>query len=324
MQINENTAVGAFFTDDKNQCPFAPHQNDEFIKQTKRPNEKSVEELRKAMKKGISTRKWKQIDSGATPKFEEVTNQDATKELRPTNTKGEPIRIRIKGTASTKDSNEKDFATFRLSMSAHHLIPGKDSLPKSALASFIWKEIGGLIKGDICYDVDGAENGKWLPTHHVVSSKMAKGDITLHNIENPGEALTWAALSDQTKGTNLLASVSDLFIPRYTQQAMNIAKAQFHDSHSDYSQKVMKMLDQIFVFMIKKAGFCEICKNKAEKDPFPPPHLLVYRLNHLSKSLRTILTLTGGSPNKMWKTFYTSYYALRYYENPLSENNLEG
>ena len=142
-QLGEAVAVVAFSSSDE-KCPMEPHKKAKTLT-GKAPGVKSVPELRKSMGEGKSTRQWKQngID------FEKAEHFDAEKKLPPEYNE-QPITI-----AEVK---------YPLSIAAHHLIPGKASLPQSTIKKYIWKS-EGLIDGDIGYDVDGAENGKWLPTH---------------------------------------------------------------------------------------------------------------------------------------------------------------
>jgi hypothetical protein len=196
--------------------------------------------------------------------------------------------------------------SYPLSMAAHHIVPGKDSLPKSKLAKYIWKSEGKIF-GDIGYHVDGAENGVWLPTHQSLSSKMSSGDILVD-----GTQQKYAAAGKSGKRAEKSSGVAG-FIRAYTQKAMDLTSAQFHDSHKQYSKKVMEKLDAIQVWILKASGDdCPDCeKAKSPDGKLPPPHLLAFRLNALSKYLRTFLI----GPPVMWRApLFTSRYAEEYKE----------
>ncbi len=112
-QLTLGVSVAAF-SDDDEKCPMEPHAKQNVIV-GKAPEVKSVKELRKAMIAGQSTRQWKQ-DSNDSTKFTKGKNKDATEKPEPSFSKN-PILIAEQ--------------TYPLSIAAHHLIPGKASLPKS-------------------------------------------------------------------------------------------------------------------------------------------------------------------------------------------------
>lgn len=302
MQLGESVAIASFGLD-SDECPFQPHSKDEGFTQSKRPGDKEVKKLQKAMKSGQSTRVWHQ--SGTS--FTEKTNKDGPKHSKPKAAAGQPIRIAG--------------VDYPLSVAAHHIIPGKASLPKSELAPYIWADEGGVIKSDIGYDVDGSENGLWMPTHQSMSAKLGKAQkLVIHDEEKPPETkgMSWQQLSDRAKEHDGdPATYTQLFLPRYTQQAMDALYTQFHDSHSNYNTWVTKRLNGLAVRLHTKVGFCEKCK---EDDKKSPPYSLVYRLNMVSRMI--LINFLGGGPKAGWKRVHTSDFARRYAENPLPKDKL--
>lgn len=298
-QLGETVAVAAFSESDKT-CPMEPHKKKKTLT-GKAIEVKSVAALRKAMKEGQSTRQWKQDGDD----FVEAEHFDATKKPPPKYDK-RPIEI----------AGEK----YPLSIAAHHLIPGKASLPKSSLKDYIWKS-EGLIDGDIGYDVDGAENGKWLATHQIMSSKMGKKqEIVIEDDSDPTrtEGLSWAELSDiAKKKEGNPETYNELFVLRYSQQAMALLNSQFHDSHANYNTWVKIKLDQISQVIDSFSSMCEKCKKKKKKTP---PYLLVYRLNTLSKMCNTILS---GRPHLRWLKIYTSELSRLYLSRRIPDDKLK-
>lgn len=294
MQIGESVAIPAFTmgTDD---CPLLPHSTEEGF-EGKPPGEKSVALLRKSMQKGWTTRQWKQ-DGDAFSKEEEQIGPK----------KGAPIV----GVSPIEIAS----VSYPLSIAAHHIIPGKASLPGSGLAKYLWKS-KGLIQSDVGYDCDGSENGIWLPTHQLMSRKLGKKqDIVIHDDDQPltEQGLSWAELSEKSRNSTATEqSYNELFLLRYTQQAMIAVNAQFHDSHSDYNKLVTQALDRISAFIDKKIEFCDECSKSDKKSP---PYLLVYRLNSLSKRIAT--RFLKGMPWAGWKKVYTSNFSSMYASQPL-------
>lgn len=298
-QIGEAVAIEAFSESGKT-CPMEPHKKKKTLT-GKAIEVKSVKDLRKAMKKGMSTRQWKQNGDD----FVEAKHFDAEKKTPPKYDK-KPIEIAGK--------------KYPLSIAAHHLIPGLDSLPKSSLKDYIWKS-EGVIDGDIGYDVDGAENGKWLATHQIMSSKLGKKqDIVIEDDSNPTRTvgLSWAELSKKAQEREENSEkYNDLFAQRYSQQAMALLNSQFHDSHANYSEWVKDKLDNISYAIETFSGMCEECNKNKKKTP---PYSLVYRLNMLSKICDKFLS---GPPRNSWRNIYTSRLSRLYILKPIPADKLK-
>ncbi|WP_437833867.1 AHH domain-containing protein [Sorangium sp. So ce1153] len=308
MEIGETTAFATFADGDA--CPMEPHSDSKGF-DGKKKGAKSVPQLREAMKTGRSTRMWTQ--SGEN--FQKSENKDKNLE-RPEPDKGNSPLDEGKAPISICDQN------YPLSIAAHHIIPGEASLPHSGLARFIWEE-NGLIKSDIGYDVDGSENGIWLPTHQIMSRAMGKAQkIVIHDEEDvPSQkGLSWEELSERAKSHEDKATYTTLFLRRYTQQAMDFegVQAQFHDAHSNYNTWVIERLNGIDAYIQSKIDMCEKCKGDGKK---APPYMLVFRLNTLSKTIRQILK---APPSRMWRIVYTSEFARMYAMKPLTKNDLYG
>lgn len=307
MEIGESAALALVRFEDA-ECPC---EHEKPGKVTGKPKgEKSVAELRRNMKAGTSTRQWvekggkyengeSQTDKDPLPGYEVIENGE----------KVGPIQI----------GDDR----YPLSMAAHHIIPGKDALPKSDIRKFLW-EAEGKTEGDVGYDVDGAENGVWLPTHAKLSSALGKsGEIQICDEDNPSQTLSYADLSQRPpkrKEGGEWVEVDDRseaplnFIETYTRQAMKLTGRQFHDSHSAYSGHVTKRLNKMHVKMCHLTKECPECQ-KAEGEKLPPPYGLVDRLNALSLLLRVKLL---GPPASWVPPIFTSHHARGYRDDARS------
>ncbi len=191
---------------------------------------------------------------------------------------------------------------YPVAYSAHHLIPAKESLKQAAkLHKFIDKG-----KGKICchlgYDVDGNENGVWLPGLHAVNSKGVDvwgaaddSPIDEEDIGASKRVKARAELTDRkTKWNYALldgprtAAGASAFSPsnmkwRYVYAAMTKGPKgirQFHDRHPHYSSKVREHLDNVATILEGLVGVglpeptCQKCKDEQVKPPRPPIGLL--------------------------------------------------
>lgn len=192
-----------------------------------------------------------------------------------------------------------DDCIYPVAYSAHHLIPAKESLKRAAkLHKFIDKG-----KGAICcnlgYNVDGNENGVWLPGLHAVNSKgldlWGAASTELPDDEEVGrKSVKRAELEDGTtkwsyspldgpKPSDGPAAFSPTNMKwMYVQAAMNfplVGTRQFHDRHPDYSGKVCEHLEDVATVLEGLLGLggvnpsCKKCKD-AQGKPQPPIALL--------------------------------------------------
>jgi len=163
---------------------------------------------------------------------------------------------------------------------AHHLIPGNAAMAKSLLYENKW--LGpvddGKHKKNIGYNINSEKNGIWLPTSYALRGN-------------------WTNKSPE-------------YQKAYAYLAMHDTKLTFHDSHVEYSDQVLKALNNLEKLMKKmKNDGCPIC-GKGNKEGSPPYHLNA-RINAVSKWLRDHLEL----PPEKWKkniitsTFCTDYKA---------------
>lgn len=165
--------------------------------------------------------------------------------------------------------------------SAHHLIPGNESWPKSDLYKWIDKR-PGHISGDIGYDVNNAENGVDLPSHTTEKSWSAKTPAFQ-------KAFAFACMEADS------------------------GKRQFHDRHPAYSKFVIKALNKVAAKLeVKESPGCgkKNCSAGNEK-PFAPPYSLNIRLDGISGRLRKYLR---GDETKWRKPLMTSRFALMYHK----------
>ncbi|HTV24726.1 MAG TPA: AHH domain-containing protein [Polyangiaceae bacterium] len=194
-----------------------------------------------------------------------------------------------------------------VSVAAHHLIPGKDGLPESQLKRYVWKS-EGTISSDIGYHIDGSENGVWLPTHGKLSQRMGKAKKILVPSAGDPTKLVHRSYRFMSK---LEEDGGVSFVSAYTQLSMKLFERQYHDSHKEYSNKVVEMLDSISLWLDKASGdACDQCKKSKSPDgKFPPPHFLIFRLNALSARLRGWLL---GPPTAWTSGLFTSDYSKQY------------
>lgn len=184
---------------------------------------------------------------------------------------------------------------YKVSCAAHHCIPAQESLKESPLLAWMVKKDDpeelkddkfedGLVWADVGYDVNGSENGVWLPGNYAVcgsrnGSLWQSGDgdddpddEELEDINNPGSdyeadpaSVAFPAASgayqrllefsdpiDDDDPSNVLAGVGVPFSARpdsrkwrYVAQAMKLGPGQFHDRHEDYSAFVGDILIKI-------------------------------------------------------------------------------
>lgn len=294
MDIGEAVSVAM---ESSGKCPM---QHEEPAKITSQPAKsvKSVETLKSNMASGKSTILFDVDGSGKLA--------DKGLQVRCSEDPSPKDDIVAKHGASPIKLDGRDYP---LSVAAHHLIPGEDSLPKSPLAKFVWKS-EGTIAGDIGYHIDGAENGLWLPTHQSMSAAMGEGKVRVTSESDPSktERARYGEMSKLDDG-----STHTSFIYGYTQIAMQLVGGQFHDSHKEYSQKVVDMLGAVALWVHQASSSCQKCADAIKQDgKVPPPHFVAFRLNALAGHLRSLLI---GSPLGWKEPFFTSGYARKYKES---------
>ena len=253
-QMGEPVAV-AEIDDDDWVCPF------EHNKPGKVSNDlvNSSEKLGRWMSSGTSTRLWDDTSGAYQPK----KHKDPKSKVRKNDAVKPPHEVYL-ALDSLGNSMRAPF-----SLSAHHLIPAEDGLPKSKLLDYV--SAGRVIASDIGYGINGRENGLWLPTHHATSMNMPV---------LPYETQTHV-YGDLSSGGN---AVFGNFVTRYTQAVMEQTIRQFHDAHHPLQRVRPQVLDKIQSNLATIKNYnCSKCQQaKAGGGKLPPPHKLVYRLNTVS------------------------------------------
>jgi len=193
-----------------------------------------------------------------------------------------------------------DDESYPVTLAAHHLIPAQESLKGHKILRYIEKQ-HGVLEEDLGYDVNGAENGVWLPGPYAIEGW---GDMTLEKEDLPTSTRRKAiaakrrtALPGKLEGSK--------FQGNYAIEAQLEFNAQFHDRHVDYSKFVARQLEKIFLlFRLNHAYRCPKCKDSSDK--IPPPKALADRLNALSSRLRSYLV---GDPSRWRSPVFTSAWA---------------
>jgi hypothetical protein len=199
---------------------------------------------------------------------------------------GDAFRVRF-----SLDDTDYDL---EVSVAAHHLIPGNESLMR-AKTLLPWVEKGRTVAGDIGYSVNHRKNGVWLPGSYAWNRQTTQ---------------TWRSLGASAQGVQLQYA--------YAYCAMKRSGRPWHDRHTDYSAWVKRTLGKFVIKMLELRKNCSRC-DQAAKKPWPPPHNLVSRLDGLSTRLRNRL-LSG--PRGWLPPFNTSRWAVMF-ATGRTPNNLD-
>lgn len=200
---------------------------------------------------------------------------------------------------------------YPLTCAAHHLIPAQESLKRStALLNCM---VGGkLYPTDIGYDVNGVENGVWLPGNYAVggngTGEWTSAPSVLPDVEGGPPPKLPPAPAAASGSSNLTGYRHDLGNRKgqYMLQATVKAGGQFHDRHVDYSKLVLNTLEELARLYNLKQGTavaeCGKCKEILEKRAkLGTPFRLAHTLNGVSEKYRTYLVGCRGH-----KLVYTS------------------
>ena len=191
-------------------------------------------------------------------------------------------------------------------VAAHHLIPGNESLARSALWNYMNKtgrvrHLTKAVDGDkkptdeavkavnvedhgefkivanIGYNVNGVHNGVWLP-----------GSYAMKRGTNPDGTACWLEQDPAWRAS-------------YERGVVSRTRGQFHDRHPRYSFEVMdKLLDALAKRVEQHIKNCDECKEKRE---LPPPYPVVLGLFKISAWLRRKL---GDNPAEWLTPFVTA------------------
>jgi hypothetical protein len=172
---------------------------------------------------------------------------------------------------------------YKVQYTPHHLIPGNESWPETALLRWVDSR-DGHISGDIGYDINHATNGVDLPGIHGV------GDTA------------WSGMTED-------------FQTKYAFAAMLATRPrrQFHDRHPKYSSFVVNVLDAIAQKLDKSThgttpgcGKAD-CGGKKQAPPYDPPFNLINRINAVAERLENHLK---GAPSGWRMPIFTSRFSL--------------
>jgi hypothetical protein len=341
-QLGEPVAIGMVDTDDT-KCPF-DHDS---------PDPPKVDNdligigstLVRRMKSGKSTLLYKLYKP--TNDFDSVLAPQS----RPGHAfynKAKVVKVPIKQISASSDQADTVIHLYPVTCAAHHCIPAQESLKRSKLLDFMIDknnpdklkdgkstfEQKGIVWADVGYDVNGSENGVYLPGNYAVGGgrggmKVWEGaDDNEDDDEEDGseegenfDALTENPINDDAPASNLLTG--ELYDVsknnrkwRYVIQAMMKTPGQFHDRHEDYSDFVLEVLNKIYdnYNLLHQRHIVELtcpeCKKRAKKiEDFgiPTPFGLAKRLNGVSNVMRNHLNGSRWPPN-----VYTSKWVKEY------------
>lgn len=208
---------------------------------------------------------------------------------------------------------------YPLSVAAHHCIPAQQSLKKcETILAYMVKQgedaglklgsgesdfSGGVVWANVGYDVNGLQNGKYLPGNYAVTRGAMKKWAPKEGDDSEGVS------EPPADGVELLTGTPDDALNdqnscwQYVLQAVEKGKGQFHDSHEPYGDFVLLVLEAIgedmTKFEVKVAlGECDKCNERKELitkqgKGIPTDHELVTKLNKLSSKLMAYLNGTG-------------------------------
>ncbi len=208
---------------------------------------------------------------------------------------------------------------YPVTCAAHHLIPAGGSL-KHASELLEWMEKSKGVWANLGYDVNGAENGAWLPGNYAVGGNGTGDWVRERSILPDGEEDSAPVLpkipTPNQRNTDLHGYLHDFDEGRkrhYVLQATQLHRGQFHDAHPDYNDLVLKTLKELGLKYKKRfpyaVAFCPDCKTAQQKrESFgrPTPFKIAHQLNSISGKLRGYLVGSRGHPQ-----VYTSRWGMQ-------------
>ncbi len=262
------------------------------------------------------------------------------KVANPKNVAGHPFKgkaacVLIRDTDGTTNFEHQ----YPVTCAAHHLIPAQESLKESPLLAFMVKKgasesikdgsySDGVVWSDVGFDVNGSENGVYLPGSYAVGGGrggMGVWESTSDGDEDdaePGDSVPDPASNQLTGSAGNISKSNRKW--QYVRQAVAMTPGQFHDRHVDYSAFVQSILEKMFedYAAAVTASFgdakCSKCKDKADKmgeTGVPTPYGLVTRLNGVSARLKGFV---GGH---IWRmNIYTSKWGKNFMEAQIANN----
>jgi hypothetical protein len=190
------------------------------------------------------------------------------------------VQVHVPGADGVEDK------VLPFTVAAHHLIPGNAALKKSDLYEFLKKD-GSVesatgrrwtISAHVGYNVNGSHNGVWLPGSYVI--RAGKTDMKE----------TWSVLRGGKPNWCI----------NYAASVVKVAGGQFHDTHVEYSEKVLETLGKLAVGIFNHLDTCEDCERRKK---LPPPYIVKDRLYAISAYLGTVLK---GQPSAWKRPWFTS------------------
>lgn len=217
MQVGESISPLEVAAVEKEECLFEHREREKVKNKLSGSSRKLGDQLGQ----GKSTRLWSY--SGDNKVIAEQVTSESLKRVRPSITS---IRVR-------KDDGGTEEHSFQ--WDAHHLIPTSSTYhdSKNKLKPFV--EGGETIADDIGYDINGAENGIWLPRIGPAAAEASRSVMS-----------TW---SRQTH--------------------------QWDSSHSGYSDFVVQVLEKVVVSLTKDPEACGDCKKNSQGKANPPHRLVM-------------------------------------------------
>lgn len=226
--------------------------------------------------------------------------------------KENPRPIRLANPSGTKT------VSYPVTCAAHHLIPAQASLKVSPLVQWLIKKgkpdvfrgctKNGIVEHSVGYDVNGTQNGIWLPGPYAMKGKWKfYPAFPDEENENPGGG------DEDFENDDVEEHPSTQF--DYAVQSMRLSETQFHDAHPDYSRCVELALLAVNDKMDKSAqpGMCDKCGGKLNEEPYPTPYRLIDKLSAISKRLQG--RLSAGP--RAWKApLFTSEKSSYYKAHP--------
>jgi len=191
---------------------------------------------------------------------------------------------------------------YPVTCAAHHLIPAQESLKKHKILKFMCKDgesqdfrngkeaepaavPGSAVWGNVAYNVNGCQNGVWLPGNYAVGAGVGAVEVWKSRAaerstytdqeaarnwekrldlgpddwkplsdpkenEEPQPATLAAALASTSVRDYMLAGTNYHIVPGnpkwgYVKAAMDAVHGQFHDRHETYSTAVKGYLDKV-------------------------------------------------------------------------------
>ena len=221
---------------------------------------------------------------------------------------------------------------YPVTCAAHHCIPAQESLKESPLLAYMVKKgaseplkdgsySSGLVWSDVGYDINGSENGIFLPGSYAVGG--GRGGMKVWASTEDGDDDEPEEVTAPDPGSNELTGALNEISPsnrkwQYVKQAVVLCPGQFHDRHVDYSNFVQTVLEKMFEDYlalhranVQGAG-CSECSKRADKIKevgVPTPYGLVKRLNSTSDRFKGFLN------GLTWRiNVYTSQWGKAYME----------